>query len=71
MTHATPRGAAAHAAPAPDPSPRLPRDAGVCLGRTCLAWEPDGELSPADVNLILERLCRVDAQACQVLRDPS
>ncbi len=46
----------------------LPGD-GVCLGRTCLAWEPDGELKQNDVQLILQRLCQVDAQACQVLQE--
>ncbi len=46
----------------------LPGD-GVCLGRTCLAWEADGELKQNDVQLILQRLCEVDAQACQVLED--
>ena len=40
-----------------------------CLGRTCLAWQADGELSSTDVQLILERLCQVDAQACQALHD--
>jgi hypothetical protein len=60
----------AHAAShASDPTPAPLRDAGVCLGRTCLAWEADGELRESDVHLILERLCRVDVQACQALQD--
>jgi len=42
---------------------------GVCLGRTCLAWQADGELQPNDLRLVLERLCRVDAQACQALAE--
>jgi hypothetical protein len=60
----------APAAPhSPDhPEPLMPGD-GVCLGRTCLAWEADGELKQNDVQLILQRLCEVDAQACQVLQD--
>lgn len=60
----------AQAAPrSPDPSQaRLPGD-GVCLGRTCLAWEADGELRQSDVELILQRLCQVDAQACQVMQN--
>lgn len=59
-----------HAVPLiPEPPRAWPRDRGVCLGRTCLAWEADGELSPGDVHLILERLCSVDEQACQALRD--
>jgi hypothetical protein len=43
--------------------------AGICLGRTCLAWQADGELQPNDLRLVLERLCRVDAQACQALAE--
>jgi len=42
---------------------------GLCLGRTCLAWQADGELQPNDLRLVLERLCRVDAQACQALAE--
>lgn len=34
----------------------------TCLGRTCLKWTPDGELSAQDVQLILQRLGQVDAQ---------
>ena len=32
-----------------------------CLGRTCLKWQSDGELSALDRSLILERLQQVDA----------
>jgi hypothetical protein len=62
-------GAMAPAAPhhADHPQPLTPGD-GICLGRTCLAWEADGELKQNDVQLILQRLCEVDAQACQVLQ---
>jgi hypothetical protein len=35
---------------------------GSCLGRTCMQWTSDGELSDIDVQLILERLREVDAQ---------
>ena len=60
----------AHAAPhSPDQSQAPRTGDGICLGRTCLAWEADGELRASDVQLILQRLCEVDAQACQVLRD--
>ena len=38
-----------------------------CLGRTCLEWGEDGELSDPDFQLILQRLCRVDIQVCQFL----
>lgn len=27
-----------------------------CLGRTCLKWQSNGELSDQDLNLVLERL---------------
>jgi hypothetical protein len=38
-----------------------------CLGRTCLHWGEDGELSDSDYQLILQRLSRVDIQVCQSL----
>lgn len=31
-----------------------------CLEQTCLQWQPDGELSPVDRDLILQRLLQVD-----------
>ncbi|WP_216900297.1 hypothetical protein [Synechococcus sp. CCY 9618] len=34
-----------------------------CLGRTCMKWRDDGELSELDVELILQRLIAVDEQA--------
>lgn len=33
-----------------------------CLGRTCLKWTADGELSDTDAQLILQRLRQVDTQ---------
>jgi hypothetical protein len=47
-----------------------------CLGQTCLTWQSDGELSPEDHQLVLERLLEVDACAagfseCWVLSEPS
>jgi len=33
-----------------------------CLGRTCLKWSADGELTALDLQLVLERLARVDQQ---------
>ncbi|MFQ6537820.1 MULTISPECIES: hypothetical protein [Aphanothece] len=33
-----------------------------CLGRTCMKWTSDGELSDIDIQLILQRLREVDAQ---------
>lgn len=41
-----------------------------CLGRTCLAWADDGELSSLDFDLVMERLARVD-QDVAALRQPS
>lgn len=38
-----------------------------CLGRTCLKWAEDGELTPLDQQLVLERLCRADAAARSLL----
>lgn len=35
---------------------------GSCLGRTCMKWTSDGELSDIDIQLILQRLREVDAQ---------
>lgn len=34
--------------------------AGSCLGRTCLKWGSDGELTALDLELVMERLARVD-----------
>lgn len=31
-----------------------------CLTRTCLKWTADGELTPLDLKLVLERLAAVD-----------
>jgi hypothetical protein len=47
-----------------------------CLGQTCLSWQSDGELSPEDRQLVLERLLLVDACAsgsreCWVLSEPT
>lgn len=33
-----------------------------CLGRTCMKWGADGELTPRDLSLVLERLAQVDQQ---------
>ncbi|MCP9889117.1 hypothetical protein KBY96_14420 [Cyanobium sp. ATX 6A2] len=35
---------------------------GSCLGRTCMKWTADGELSDIDIQLILQRLREVDAE---------
>lgn len=36
--------------------------AGTCLGRTCLKWTSDGELSPLDLALVMGRLAQVDQE---------
>jgi len=41
----------------------------TCIGRTCLHWGNDGELSDPDYQLIVQRLCRVDLQVSQSLAD--
>ena len=33
-----------------------------CLGRTCLKWSEDGELTAIDLGLVLARLAQVDQQ---------
>lgn len=34
--------------------------ASTCLGRTCMKWRDDGELTAIDFNLVMERLAQVD-----------
>jgi hypothetical protein len=34
--------------------------ASTCLGRTCLKWGADGELTALDHQLVMERLAQVD-----------
>lgn len=43
------------------------RMAASCLGRTCLKWQADGELTPLDLRLVLERLAQVDQDATVLL----
>ncbi len=45
-------------------------DGATCLGRTCLKWGDDGELSDRDFLLVMERLSNVDGQTCLVIGDP-
>lgn len=40
-------------------SAALPSD---CLGRTCLKWSADGELTALDLGLVLARLAQVDEE---------
>lgn len=44
-----------------------PRGSVSCLGRTCLKWQADGELTPLDLRLVLERLALVDQDATVLL----
>jgi hypothetical protein len=34
-----------------------------CLGRTCMKWRQDGELTELDFRLVLQRLVEADAEA--------
>jgi len=34
----------------------------TCLGRTCMKWSSDGELTAVDLCLVLERLAQVDQE---------
>jgi hypothetical protein len=36
--------------------------ANECLGRTCLKWTEDGELTSLDLVLVLNRLAQVDQE---------
>jgi hypothetical protein len=40
-----------------------------CLGRTCLKWSADGELTSIDLLLVLERLAQVDQQVSGLCLD--
>jgi len=35
---------------------------GTCLGRTCLKWCADGELTALDLSLVMQRLALVDPE---------
>jgi len=39
----------------------------TCLGRTCLKWQGDGELTALDRQLVLQRLVLVDQDATDLL----
>jgi hypothetical protein len=42
----------------------------TCLGRSCLKWGDDGELSAVDMQSILQRLSSVDEQASALMDCP-
>jgi len=39
----------------------------TCLGRTCLKWQADGELTALDLQLVLQRLALVDQDVIDLL----
>jgi hypothetical protein len=45
----------------PNPGVAAP-GAGDCLGRTCLKWSTDGELTALDFRLVMQRLAHVDPE---------
>lgn len=42
-----------------------------CLGRTCLQWGADGELTALDLSLVLARLAQVDQEVSALVRQNS
>jgi hypothetical protein len=40
-----------------------------CLGRTCLKWGTDGELTALDLSLVMERLAQVDEEVAALYQD--
>jgi hypothetical protein len=40
--------------------PTITINASSCMGRTCLKWGIDGELTALDLALVMERLAQVD-----------
>jgi len=44
-------------------------DSNTCLGRTCLKWSADGELTSLDLLLVLERLAQVDQEVSGLSTD--
>jgi hypothetical protein len=45
-----------------EPRPTTAPIARNCLGRTCLKWREDGELTAIDLGLVLAQLAQVDQQ---------
>jgi hypothetical protein len=46
-----------------------PNSANNCLGRTCLKWASDGELTALDLRLVMERLAEVDPEVAALYQD--
>jgi len=40
-----------------------------CLGRTCMKWGVDGDLTSLDLELVMERLARVDRDVAALRQD--
>ena len=49
--------------------PTITIDASSCLGRTCLKWGVDGELTALDLALVRERLALVDQDGATLDQD--
>jgi hypothetical protein len=50
-------------------NPTITINASTCLGRTCLKWGIDGELSALDLDLVMERLAQVDQDVAALRQD--
>jgi hypothetical protein len=50
-------------------APTITIDASSCLGRTCLKWGVDGELTALDLALVMERLALVDQDVATLHQD--
>jgi len=50
-------------------NPTIMINASSCLGRTCMKWGMDGELSALDLDLVMERLARVDQDVAALRQD--
>jgi hypothetical protein len=57
------------AAPVTTAPVATPPVAADCLGRTCLKWSANGELTSIDLLLVLERLAQVDQQVSGLCLD--
>ena len=55
-----------HATPRPS-GPSVSVMTASCLGRTCLKWQENGELTDLDLRLVLERLAQVDQDVTALL----
>ena len=43
--------------------------ASSCLGRTCLKWASNGELTALDLSLVMERLAEVDQEVAALYQN--